>query len=75
MESTNHTNGGKPARIGIKFAEEIENIKIEKIKNNTSKEILSTEIITNLIIRHEDWIKLKKAIIKLTKEEINKHAK
>lgn len=50
------TKGGIPARIGKKFYDEIERIKKERLLNNKSNKIVSTEKITNLIVRHkESW--------------------
>lgn len=67
------TNGGVPARIGKRFHSEIERIKTERIKKGKSKDKISTEKITNLIVRHNDsWGDISKDIINLEEEELER---
>ncbi len=68
-------NGGKLSRIGERFHKAIEEIREMKIKNKTSKsrDRISTEKITNLIIRHEHWIDISKDIIDAPEEEVEKY--
>lgn len=66
-------NGGVPARIGHKFSEKLEFIKDERLANRKSKERVSTEKLTNLIIKHPSWEDIEKDIINATSEEIEKH--
>lgn len=76
MEKTKliKTNGGVPARIGNKFHIEIERIKDARLRNGKSTERVSTEKITNLIVKHnEAWERISKDIINAEEEEINEH--
>lgn len=75
MKEKNNKNGGQQARIGIKFFNEIEEIKDLKLRNGTSKERLSTEKITNMISSHLIWKKIKEDITLAVEEEINRHGK
>lgn len=62
---------GKMSRLGKKFHEEIEDIKNQKLKNGTSKDRVSTEKITNLVVRHKkSWSLIKKDIIKIQESEV-----
>ena len=67
----NKGNGGIPSRIGRRFREAIEKIKDEKLRNGTSKDRLSTEKITNLITRHNNWEEIAKHIIGANKGEVD----
>ena len=49
MERLINRKGGMQARIGFKFVEELKEIKIERLKNGKSDDMISTEQITNLI--------------------------
>lgn len=71
-ENLIETNGGVPARIGKKFHTEIERIKKERIIKGKLKDIISTEKLTELIIRHKDWEKVSKDLIELSEEELKK---
>ncbi|HEC66147.1 MAG TPA: hypothetical protein ENI23_12710 [bacterium] len=66
-------NGGLPSKIGKKFHEAIERIKDAKLRNGTLKHRLSTEKLTNLIIRHNDWEKIVSHIIAASEEEVNRY--
>lgn len=63
------------ARIGKNFYKEIEDIKLSRIKNDLSTEKISTEKISNLVVKHKSWPEIKKKIIEATEEEINKYGK
>ena len=67
--------GGKPARLGFKFVDEMREIKKERLNNGNSKDLISTEKITNLITKHSSWGQMKKDIIEAPEEEFNKHEK
>lgn len=68
-------NGGKISRIGEKFHKAIEKIRDMKIENKTSKsrDRISTEKITNLIIRHKYWPEISKNIVDAPEEEVEKY--
>jgi len=66
-------NGGIPARIGRKFSEELEKIKDARLRNGKSKERVSTEKISNLIVRHNYWNEISKDVILANNEEIEEH--
>lgn len=68
-------NGGRMSRIGEKFHKAIEEIRDEKIKNKTSKsrDRVSTEKITNLIIRHKHWLDISKDIVDAPEEEVQRY--
>lgn len=68
-------NGGRPSKIGEKFHDALEEIKNMKIKNKTSKsrDRISTEKITNLIIRHNSWPDIAKDIIDAPEEEVRRY--
>lgn len=68
-------NGGKASRIGEKFHKAIEKIKDMKIENKTSKsrDRVSTEKITNLIIRHKYWPEILKNIVDAPEEEVQRY--
>lgn len=59
---------GIQARIGERFDEEMEDIKIARIANKKSKEKPSTKTISNLIARHKGFQKIKEDIIKLEED-------
>lgn len=63
-------NGGIQARLGVRAHAELEKIKDKKLSNETSKERLSTEKITNLIVRHKSWEEISKSIIEAPSEEV-----
>lgn len=52
------------SRIGEKFSEEIEEIKDKRLEEGIDKKRKSTRVLTNLIIKHRDWKKIKQDTIK-----------
>ena len=58
--STNHT-----ARIGEDFNEEITEIKEERLKNGRDKKMRSTAKLTNWLVRHDYWKKMKEDLMRL----------
>ncbi len=68
-------NGGIPSRMGARFHKEIELIKDKRLRNGKSKDRVSTEKITNLIVRHTSWPKISNEIIEADDEEVNKFGK
>lgn len=69
----NKKNGGAHSRLGLKFHSEIEKIKDMRLRNGKSKERISTEKITNMIVRHKIWPQVFKDILSLEEEEIQKY--
>lgn len=65
------TKYGTQARIGERFYEQVEHIKIQRIIEGKSKEKPSTKTITNLIARHKDFKKIVEDIINLNEGELN----
>lgn len=65
--------GGKSSRLGEMFYREIESLKDARLRNGKSKERVSTEKITNLIVRHKGWKEIAESIIEAKKEEIDKY--
>ncbi len=63
MSDTNKT-----ARIGEDFNREIEEVKKERIDLGIDKKKKSTKTLTNLIIKHKGWAKIKKDTIELNLE-------
>lgn len=60
------------ARIGEDFSEELENIKDKRLELNIDKKRKSTRRLTNQIIKHSSWKKIKDDTIKLEKLEDEK---
>lgn len=58
----NSENNGVVIRADEKFKEELDDIKVERIKNGTDRKLKSDKRLTLAIIRHEFWQDLKKAI-------------
>lgn len=54
---------GKISRIDEDFLEEMEEIKLERIKRNIERGMISDRRITNAIARHPKWKEIKKDII------------
>ncbi len=65
-------NGGKMTRVGERFYKEIELIKDKRLRNGKSKDRVSTEKITNLLVRHNSWPKIVNEIIEADEVEVNK---
>lgn len=71
MKSTNgNTKGGLPARIGIKFHSEMERIRRAKKDNGTSRNEISTEKVSNIIIRHKAWPEIVEDIIETDESKL-----
>ena len=68
-------NGGMPSRIGERFYKEIELIKDKRLRSGKSKERVSTEKITNCIIRHSSWPDTVKKIVESDEGEIEEYGK
>ena len=66
-------NGGVSSRLGIKFNESIEQIKDQRLLNGKSKQRVSTEKITNLIIRHKSWLSISEDIVKAEQKEVDQY--
>jgi len=76
MAEINKSRGGVQSRIGYSFHSEIEKIIDARLLNGKSKDRVSIEKITNLIVRHKDaWSKIKLDIINAGQEEIDMHGK
>lgn len=64
------------SRIGGRFHEEITKIQDARLRNGKSKDRISMEKITNVIVRHKEaWGKISKDIIEAEEEEINNYGK
>ena len=61
------------ARLGTNFFNKVEKIKDARLRNGKSKERISTEKVTNLIVKHTLWCKIEKDIINATEQEVEKH--
>lgn len=62
------------ARLGSNFFKKIEDIKDARLKSGKDKERISTEKVTNLIVKHKkSWNDIEKDIINATQEEVEKH--
>lgn len=60
-------------KLGVRFSEELEEIKINRIKNGVSKKMVGTERLTNMITRHvKSWDTIKKALENCKEEDIIK---
>lgn len=62
---------GVQQRVGHRFDQELEDIKVARIKNNKSKEKISTAKISNLIVRHKSFKKIKEDIIELEEDKLD----
>lgn len=61
------------SRIGKRFHLEIEKIKDKRLRNGNSRDRISTEKVTNLIIRHKSWPEISEEIIKLSEKEVDEY--
>ncbi len=68
-------NGGVQSRMGERFYKEVERIKDKRLRNGKSKERISTEKITNLIVRHSSWLEIADKIIEADEKEVNEYGK
>ena len=70
-------NKNKPkshqSRIGNNFFNKIEEIKNTRLTDGRDKERISSEKITNLIVKHKLWKEIEKDIINATQEEVEEH--
>lgn len=66
-------NGGVNARVGHSFKKQVEEIINERLKTGKSKDKVSLEKISNLIVNNQYWEEMKKDIINATEEQIKKH--
>lgn len=55
----------KTARIGEDFNKELEEIKNERLERKIDKKRKSTKKLTNLIIKHKNWPKVKEDLIEV----------
>lgn len=62
-------SSGRIQRIDEDFMEELEDIKIERIQRGVERRMISNVRITNAIIRHPEWKKMKDDIINAKKRE------
>ena len=75
MEGKIKKNGGVQSRMGERFYKEVELIKDKRLRNGKSKERVSTEKITNLIVRHKLWPEIAEEIIEANEEEVKEYGK
>ena len=68
-------NGGVQCRIGTNFYKAIEEIKDLRLRNGKSKDRVSSEKITNMIIRHADWKNIFNDMVNCPEESINIYGK
>ncbi len=66
-------NGGVPSRMGYKFHEAIEDIKDKRLKKGMDRGRISTEKVTNLIIKHNSWKGVSDDIIEADEAEVEKY--
>jgi len=59
------------ARIGEDFSNEIEEIKDERLARKIDTKRKSTRKLTNLMVKHEDWKKIKEDTININLEGKN----
>lgn len=64
---TNGKREGRLRRIDEDFIEELEDIKVERIKCGIERGMISDRRITNAIVRNPDWKKIKEEIIQAKK--------
>ncbi len=56
------------ARMGEDFSKELEEIKDERLNRKIDKKRKSTRRLTNLIVKHRDWKKIKEDTIEVDLE-------
>lgn len=59
----------KTARIGEDFSNELESIKDERLELKIDKKRKSTKRLTNLIVKHKNWKKIKENLIQVNLEK------
>ena len=57
------------ARIGEDFSKELEFVKDQRIKTKIDKKRKSTKRLTNLIVKHKFWKKIKEDLIEVDLEK------
>lgn len=65
------TDNSVTARNGTNFSEELEDIKQERLDRGIDKKRKSTRRLTNLIVKHRDWGKIKADTIEVNLEGKN----
>lgn len=65
--------GGIFCRQGLKFNAEIEKIKDARLRLGLDKYRMSTEKITNLIVRNKYWKELAQDIVNASEEEVEQY--
>lgn len=66
---------GKQSRVGEEFYKEIEEIKDLRLRNGLDKERISTEKLTNCLVHHGFWKRIKEDLINLNEEGIKEYGK
>lgn len=61
------------SRVGEKFHKEIELIKDLRLRNGKSKDRISTEKLTNMIVRHPHWQEIFNALCEEEESKIIKY--
>lgn len=56
-------NGNHTSRIGKEFNKQLDEIKMGRIYNKLDKTQKSTRVLTDLIVKHNSWGKIKDEII------------
>ncbi len=59
------------ARIGEDFSRELEDIKKERVDRGIDKKKKSTRRLTNLMVKHKDFQKIKEDTIEINLEDTN----
>lgn len=75
MENNNHKVGRISAKVGDKFYKEIESIIDKRLLNGKSRDRISVERITNLIVRHKLWKNIFTDLTLINEEEIQQYGK
>lgn len=73
LKKQSKKNGGRSSRMGLRFHKEIEKIKDSRLRNGNSKERVSTEKLTNLIVRHVHWAEIRQHITEISEEEVDNY--
>lgn len=68
-------NGSSTQRIGKRFLDEADKIKLKRIelKKDDALKPISLIKITNLIVRHSAWEEISKKIIEATDKEVSQY--
>ncbi len=73
MPARNKKNSHVHSKVGIRFYEEVNKIIDQRLKDGISKDRVSIEKITNLIVRHKMWKDICLDIIAAPEEEVNQY--